>query len=514
MRLTQPINRALSTHPDHLAIIDGPLRRNWREVYDRVCRGANWLAEAGVKPGDRVAVLADNSSTYFELFHAIPRAGGVIVPLNTRLTEAEISAILTDCTPVILLFSPTHHEKARRAAQLGYAPRLCVIDDPYVADAYEYQIMASSSAAETSRSGADIAAIFYTSGTTGRQKGVMLTHANLMANAISVLTYIDYDRTCVNIHAAPMFHLADIGIYPVTMVGGTHVFPRDVSAASLLSSISEHGVTHCLTVPILIDRMAKLVEESALELPSLRMLGYGGSPISPAALDRARRVWPGVDFVQGYGLTESPSFTFLAPHYHTEAGESLGKLRSAGEPVYSYEIAIRDPETGEDLPVGATGEICARGPHVMAGYWNNPSATAEALQDGWLKTGDAGHLDEDGFLTITDRIKDMIVTGGENVYSLEVENVLSRHPDVDACAVIGIPDAQWGEAVHAVVVLREGASITEQSLAEYCRERLAGYKTPKTFELTSTPLPLTSSGKVRKAYIRERYRATAPSNGP
>lgn len=512
MRLAQPLNRALAVNPDHVAIIDGDLRRNWREVHDRVCRGAAWLVAMGVRPGDRVAVLADNSSTFFELFHSVPRAGGVLVPLNTRLTEGEIAVILADCTPVLLLSSPTYHDKARAAAAQGYRPHLRVMDDPGRQDTYETEIMDYMPAGEVPRSGADLAAIFYTSGTTGRQKGVMLTHGNLMANAISVLTYIDYDRNCVNIHAAPMFHLADIGIYPVTMVGGTHVFPREVGADALLGGIAQHGVTHCLTVPILIDRMAKMVEGRALGLQSLRMLGYGGSPISPAVLDRARRVWPGVNFVQGYGLTESPSFTFLSPYYHTEAGEKLGKLRSAGEPVYGYEIAIRDPETGMDLPVGATGEICARGPHVMAGYWNNPEATAEALQDGWLRTGDAGHVDADGFLTITDRIKDMIVTGGENVYSLEVENVLSRHPDVDACAVIGIPDAEWGEAVHAVIVVREGAEVTPEALAIHCRERLPGYKIPKSFELTSSPLPLTSSGKVRKAYIRERYRKPAPFN--
>lgn len=508
MRLTQPLCRAVRAAPDGLAVVDGARRRSWREVYDRVTKGAAILEQAGAQSGDRIAVLAENSATYFELFFAVPWAGAVIVPINTRLTEAEVADILIDCQPSCLLYSPGLEDKAQGAAGRANVKNLIRIDDPGDPASYEAGLNNVRPIDEAMRGGSDLGGLFYTSGTTGRQKGVMLTHDVLMSNAISVLTYIHFDRASVNIHAAPMFHLADIGIYPVTMVAGTHVFPRQVSAEALVEAIAEHDVTHCMTVPILIERMARHVTERGIALPSLKLLGYGGSPITSAALDLARKTWPAAGFVQGYGLTEAPSFTFLGAPYHTAEGERHGKLRSAGEPVYSFEVDIRDPETGQSCAAGTVGEICARGPHVMAGYWRNREATEQALKGGWLHTGDAGFLDEDGFLTITDRIKDMIVTGGENVYSLEVENVLTRYPGVLACAVVGLPDPNWGEAVHAVIVAVPGAEPSAESLAAHCRAHLAGYKCPKSFILQAEGLPLTSSGKVRKSVLREALRQT------
>ncbi|MEP1142421.1 MAG: AMP-binding protein [Henriciella sp.] len=504
MRLTQAIQRAVMSCPNGIATVEADRQRTWHEVFGRVRQGASIFRSLNIQDGERVAVLADNSATYFELFHSVPWAGGVIVPINTRLTVAEISYILKDCEATCLVYSPAHRETAEAAAQATGIKHILSVDSPEDEKSYDARLSGAESVDDAGRGGSDLAAIYYTSGTTGQAKGVMLSHGNLAANALSILTYIPFNRTSVNIHAAPMFHLAALGIYPVTMVGGCHVFAKRVDAHGLIDAICSYNVTHCMTVPILIDRMAKMVAETKTKMPSLQMLGYGGSPISSTVLDRARRTWPEVDFIQGYGLTEAPSITFLGPDYHTASGEKRGKLRSAGEPIYSFEMAIRDPETGETLPANQTGEICARGPNVMQGYWNKPELTASVLsEDGWFRSGDAGHIDEDGFLTITDRIKDMIVTGGENVYSLEVENILVKHPDVDDCAVVGVPHPEWGEAVHAVIAPNAGANPDEDVLAEFCRERLATYKCPKSYQVFDGELPRTASGKIQKNILKK-----------
>ena len=510
MRLTQGLECAALCNPTGIATVEGETRRTWSQVRGRVVKAAGALARACVAAGDRVAVLSGNNARYFELYFAVPWAGGVIVPLNTRLTFADLAFMLSDSGARVLFVDREFDVMGQRLlSEVSSLKTVINVDTQEGPQGYEPWIASAPAIEDAGREKEDLAGIFYTGGTTGRPKGVMLSHLNLVSNALSLLTFLEVDRSAVNVHAAPMFHLADIGIYCVTMAGGRHVFLPRIDAASLLDAIEAHGITHCMTVPTMIDRMTKEAADAPRNVSSLRLLGYGGSPMPAAVMDRARETFPGIRFIQGYGMTEAPGFTFLGPDYHTTSGPRAGKLRSAGEPIYTFDVRIVDPE-GQEVTRGATGEIIARGPNVMQGYWNNPSESAKALRDGWLHTGDSGFMDADGFVTVTDRIKDMIVTGGENVYSLEVENVIYRYPGVDACAVIGIPSDDWGEAVHAIVVPLKDADIVPDQLIAFCRDHLAGYKVPKSVEIRETPLPLTPSGKVRKTDLWAGY---WPENG-
>jgi long-chain acyl-CoA synthetase len=353
------------------------------------------------------------------------------------------------------------------------------------------------------RGNTDLAGIYYTGGTTGTPKGVMLTHQNLSAMAMNLIMATKIDETCVNLHAAPMFHLADIGTFMTTMVGGTHIFARRLNEEAMLHLVERHRVTHVFTVPAVIDRLAKHPGSVTADLSSLKLLGYGGSPMPMGTYESARARFPGVDFVQGFGSTEMGAHTYLGPAHH-RPGADPKKLKSAGQVCFGYEIKIVD-ESGKELPAGQPGEIVGRGDNVMLGYWNRPEETAIALRDGWLYTQDVGYMDEDGFVYITDRMKDMIISGGENVYSIEVENTISRHPAVDECTVIGVPDERWGERVHAVVVLSAGQSLSLEALRTYCRDSIAGYKCPKSMEVRPAPLPRSAAGKVLKRELRSPH---------
>jgi long-chain acyl-CoA synthetase len=300
-----------------------------------------------------------------------------------------------------------------------------------------------------------------------------------------------------------MFHLADIGIVMVTMVGGTHVFCRRLDEAVILDLIEREGVSHVFTVPAVIDRLAKHPRAGRADLSSLKLLGYGGSPMPAGVYEVARRTFPTVDFVQGFGMTEMSAHTFLAPKHHRPDADPE-RLKSAGQVCYGYELKIVD-DAGQELPRGQTGELVGRGDNLMMGYWNRPEETRQALRDGWMHTGDVGYMDADGFVYITDRAKDMIVTGAENVYSIEVESVISRHPAVDECAVIGVPDDRWGERVHAIVVLKSGGALTLDDLQAYLQNQLAGYKRPRSLDIRTSPLPRGAAGKILKRSLREPY---------
>ena len=506
MRLTQGLRRAIQVRPNGIATIDGARQRSWREVGERVARFAGALRFLGVNPGDRVAVLAYNCDAYYEAYFAILSAGGVIVPLNTRLGQSELQLQLEHAGASVLLFGVEFEGKVGELRRNATASRIYIgIDGAQEpADhALENLIAAHEPLAELTGSDEDLAGIYYTSGTSGAPKGVMLTHRNLTAIAVNLIMTTKVDEDCVNLHCAPMFHLGDIGIFMITMVAGTHVFVRQLNEATILDVIEKHRVTHAFTVPAAIDRMAKHPRATTADLSSLRVLGYGGAPMPPASCDIARARFPGIDMAQGFGLTEMGCHTFLGPRYHREDA-SAEKLKSIGQVSFGFEVRIVDAEDRE-VPRRTVGEIVGRGDNVMAGYWKQPEETAKVLRNGWLHTQDAGFMDEDGFVYITDRLRDMIITGAENVYSLEVEGVISRQAAVDECAVIGVPDERWGERVHAIIVLKAGAQLDFATLDAFCREHIAAYKCPKSFDIREERLPRSAAGKVLKRELRAPY---------
>jgi long-chain acyl-CoA synthetase len=502
-RLTQGLRRAAQVNARGTATICGERRRSWGEVQQRIARLAGALRGLGVAPGDRVAILALNGDRYFEAYYAVPWAGGVIVPLNTRLAAPEIAAILQDCGAGLLLVDAAF---LPMLDGLGVALRAVVHlgDDaaPAGLAGYEALIAATAPVEDADRQGRDLAGLFYTGGSTGRAKGVMLGHDNLVANAVNACYLIGYDRSTVYLHAASMCYLTDgMSTFAVTMVGGGHVFIPRFEPAACLDALRRHAVTNIALVPTMITMLLDEPDIAATGLPALRQIMFGSSPIPEATLRRATQVWPEMRFLHGWGMTELSPIGTMLPHDARLPAVAGDRLRSCGQAVPNAELRIVDAH-GQEVPRGTVGEIVVRGPIVMQGYWNRPQETAAALRDGWLHTGDAATMDEDGFVCIVDRLKDMVISGGENVYTIEVESAISLLPGVAQVAVIGIPDPRWGEAVHAIVVPREGAVLTEAAVRAHCRGLIAGYKTPRSVEIRAAPLPISGAGKVMKAELR------------
>ncbi|MDP3908605.1 long-chain fatty acid--CoA ligase [Novosphingobium sp.] len=497
MHLTQGLHRSARIRSDAIATIDGSRQRTWAEVARDVARFAGLIRSLGVADGDRVAVLAHNSDQYFDAYFAVVWAGAIIVPLNTRLAVPELAYQLHDVGAKVLFHGDGFGEHG--AALAAEFPALTVIALAEQDGSLRQRIAAQSATGDAARGDADVAGIFYTGGTTGLPKGVMLTHRNLVSVATNLIAIIPFDAACINLHCAPMFHLADIGLFTVTMVGGTHVFTPRPDAATIIALVARHRVTHAFTVPSVIDALSR-ADLAAHDLGSLQMLGYGGSPMPAATLERVQARMPAVDFIQGFGMTEMPSLTALLPADH-RPGADAARLRSVGVPAYGFEAKVVGPDDRE-VPRGQIGEIVGRGPCVMAGYWGKPAETAEALRGGWMHSQDAGYMDAGGYLFITDRLKDMIVSGAENIYSTEVENALNLHPAVRESAAIGVPDERWVERVHAILVLEDGAVFDEEALRRHLEARIARYKWPKSWEVRSEPLPRSAIGKILKTDLR------------
>jgi acyl-CoA synthetase (AMP-forming)/AMP-acid ligase II len=348
-----------------------------------------------------------------------------------------------------------------------------------------------------------MAGIFYTGGTTGFPKGVMQSHRAIWASAMSALPSFGMNRKTIYLHAAPMFHMADFaGSMGATICCSSNVILQAFDPEKVLNIVGEEQVTHTLIVPAMIKMMLNHPAFASADVSTLECVIYGASPMPAATLETFMQHWPTVGLVQAYGQTElAPLATLLSREDHRPGSE---KLKSAGQPTPVSELRIVD-EGGVDCEQGVSGEVVVRGPHSMIGYWNKPEETAKALQGGWVFTGDAGYLDADGYLFIVDRVKDMVVTGGENVFTTEVENAVISHAAVQDVAVIGIPDEEWGEAVHAIVILQPDQSVSAQELLDHCRERIAGYKLPKGVTFREEPLPLSGAGKVLKIELRKPY---------
>jgi long-chain acyl-CoA synthetase len=505
--ITQTLRRAVQINARGTATIFGERRQTWQQFQERVARLAGALKELNVGAADRVAILSLNSDRYLEYLYGVAWAGAACNPINIRLAPPEIAYTLEDSGSAVLLIDDAFSQMlpALRPLLTAVQHVIFIGDGPCPEGCLDYERLLAQSAPvpDADAGGDDLAGLFYTGGTTGKSKGVMLSHDNIVYNALNVLPALGYDDQSVYLHAAPMFHLADMAnTFAVTMGAGTHVAVPRFDVEAVLASASRHRVTHMLLVPTMVNLLVSSSRIDDYDLASVKRLMYGASPMPEAVLKKAMTLLPGVEFAQGYGQTEAaPVITFLEPRFHVEGG---AKLTSAGRPAYGVEVIVVDDEDRE-LPRGQAGEVCARGMNVMQGYWGLKEQTEQTLRNGWLHTGDIGYMDEDGFVHIVDRAKDMIITGGENVFSVEVEGAIYEHPGVQECAVIGVPSEQWGEAVHAVVVPKPDVSLTAEEIIEHCRQRIAGYKLPRSVSFRSEPLPVSGAGKILKTELRKPY---------
>ncbi len=514
--MTQLICRAAQTRGNDVATIDGDRTQTWNEFVEKVARFAGGLQRIGVGTDDCVAIMALNSDRYFEFMFAVPWAGGVFQPINTRLAGPEVVYWLNDSEASVLLvdtsFAPLI---ADIREQLKFVEKLIFIDDGEVPEglmAYA-EVVDAEPIEDTRRQGDDVAGLFYTGGTTGRSKGVMLSHTNLVVNALQSVALLDCRPGDRILHVAPMFHIADafICMTSVTM-GGSNYFLPAFEPVSTMKGVQDYAIQRMLLVPTMVNMLVNHPDISDYELGTLRGVLYGASPMPESVIKKAMQVMPGTQFFQGYGQTETaPLITLLSSERHTFDGPLAGKMKSAGQAVPGVDLVILD-ENSQPVPAGVIGEICMRGANVMLGYRNMAEQTEKTIVDGWLHTGDSGYLDEEGFLFIVDRVKDMIISGGENVYSAEVENAIYQHEAVNQCAVIGIPHEKWGEQVHAIVVLNDGAELNEIALIDHCKALIAGFKCPRSVSFQAEPLPLSGAGKILKIDLRKPYWADGERN--
>ena len=524
MYLVNGLMRAARVRPGHPAIINDGGATDYATLCDRVARLAGALVECGANdPGDehgtRIAILALNGPAYLEAIYAVPWAGAVLVPLNTRLAEDELAYMIDDAEVGTLLFDTAHAATVEALAKRCPKLRSLIQMDcepgqgAGVADALNGRDLIASAEPIPDRcgSGDDLYALCYTGGTTGRPKGVMLTHGGMQHHVSCLLVDMRWTEETRYLHVTPMFHLADLGpSYSLTMLGGTHVFLPAFTVPDLLDALERHEINAVNLVPTLIGWLADDPDVANRDLHRLRDIGYGSAPMSEGVLRRALTMFPDVTFRQFYGMTEiAASLSVLRPEHHALSGTSsermVKRLQSAGQPTYSVVVRIVGGD-GREVAQGEVGEIECRTPGLMTGYWRDEAQTRAAItEDGFMRTGDMGYFDEGGFLFVVDRAKDMVVSGGENVFSSEVESAISSCPGVAQVAVIGIPDAKWGEAVHAIVVPANGQTPDERSIIDHCRTLIAGYKCPKSVSFRTAPLPLSGGGKVQKNVLRAPF---------
>lgn len=496
-----------SRTPDAPAVTTDSGTTTYADLARDATQTAAALLASGVQPGDRIAVLARNCVEYIELTYAASIAGVTLVGLNFRLAPREIADIIDDSRPSLLFFEEELRPLLSETPDLPSTIRLTPGEDS--SDYGRWRALGTSDLAPSGENDADAVILqMYTAGTTGRSKGVMLLERNVdaMLAEMSRLWLMEPDMRCLAV--LPLFHVSGTGIvFAPLYAGGEVVLPRDVSSSLILSEISQRRVTHSALVPSLISLVLADPASRTSDLSSLRVLVYGAAPSAGTTIEEAMELMPECLFFHGYGLTETCGGVAIAPPH--KFGDHDDKKGTVGHAVANYEFRIVDPNTLQDVPAGQDGEVWARGPQNTSGYWNRPAETAQLLVgDGWVRTGDVGALDEDGFLYLRDRIKDMIISGGENVYSAEVENVLAQHPAVLEAAVYGVPDEKWGEVVKAAVTLREGYQMTASELIDFSRDRLAHFKCPKVVDIVDE-LPKSGSGKILKRELRLREAAGA-----
>jgi long-chain acyl-CoA synthetase len=479
------LGRASRYYRQHTALVVG-CAVSFKALEERVKNIAAALAANGFAAGDRLALLLPNSPEYIELVYACSWLGVTAVPINARLSAAEIDRVLLDAKPRGLL---RHSSLPRPTVQLQW--QIVIDEKPFD--------VRNESCPDPVYDPEAILALIYTSGTTGRPKGVKVTHANILANVDHFNYWMGYREGGVYLHAAPIFHIADFpAMFAAPAFGASQVTIPKFSPQGFCELVERERVTHTVLVPTMLNLLTQFLEAKSYDLSSLEVLAYGGSPMAPELVRRVRELLPNVKLLQCYGLSETGFLTGLEDQEHVE-----GKLLSCGRPCPGIDLRVED-ETGKEVEVGQNGELVARGANVMRGYWNDPQ-DALAFRNGMFRTGDIGYQDSHGYFYILDRLKDMIVSGGENVYSGEVEAVIYAHPAVREAAVFGIPDPKWGELVMACVVPKPGMALTVDELVAHCRQSLASYKVPRRVEFMDTELPKSGSGKVLKRMLRERF---------
>lgn len=517
MVLTETLTKALKLFPRKQAIVCGGKRWTYQEFGNRVYRLSHCLKGFGIKKDDKVAILHPNCHAFLEAYYAIPQIGAVSVPINHRLSPREIAFILQDSESKMLIADPMFKNQIDpiRKEIPGIEKILWTgenkISDSPVDLNYERALEKADSnlLPEPSVNGEDIAQIYYTSGTTGRPKGVMLSHKNVTTHALGTIAEIHLTDQDVWIHVAPLFHLADAwATWAMTWVGGTHVLVREFDAKGVLETIQKEKVTLTNLIPTMLNLMVNHPDVGKFDYRNLRVLLSGGAPIAPEVVRKIVETFK-CDYIQTYGMTEtSPYLTLsiLKEHLQKLSNEDQLRFKSkTGREFIGVELKVIN-DRGEEVKKDEkeVGEIIVKGDIVTKGYWKLPEETKKSIKDGWLYTGDMAVIDEEGYVTIVDRKKDMILTGGENVYSTEVENTLYMHPAILECAVVGIPDQKWGEAVKGVVVLKSGQKATEQEIIQFCKEKMTHYKAPKSIDFIEA-LPRTGSGKIHKKGLRDNY---------
>ena len=491
--------------PDAVALSFGTTHRTWSELARRVRQIAAALRAAGLGPGDRIAVLDLNHPSCLELTLACAQVGTANAVVNFRLAPPEIAYVINDAKARLLFVGPEFADAVEKLrAQLPTVERVIRIGG----DADEYEAWLAAHAPDPRAHPAapnDCFVQLYTSGTTGFPKGAMLTHRGMLAHARNVSATQDFGPDARVQVAMPLFHVGGTSYALIAVNAGARIFMmRQPDPAAALAMLEQEKITHTFYVPALMAMMNQVPGAAERDYSALKALSYGASPMPLPVMRASLKLFPGV-MQQVYGMTEQCGVVSLLGPADHEDPTVAHRLVSAGKAIPGVEIEVRDPATGQPVPTGEPGEIWVRSEQVMGGYWGKPEATAAAITpDGWLRSGDGGHLDADGYLYVTDRIKDMIISGGENIYPAEIERVLAEHPALQDVAVIGVPDERWGEVPKAVVVAKPGATVDAEQVLAWCRERLASFKCPKSLDLLPE-LPRNPTGKILKKDLRKPY---------
>jgi len=502
------VRNNLAKQPNAISLVLGEKTLTWAQLNSRAAQVAQGLRRAGVKSQDRVAFLDKNGIEHFEVFYGCAMLNAVSVDVNWRLAGPEVAYIVNDSEAEVFIvgqeFVPILDAIIKDLTKIK---TVIVIGGHPSHNDYERWVSAQSAVdPKVATKPSDIAFQLYSSGTTGRPKGVMLTNDNFFALLPAAREVWGMSENTVNLVAMPLFHIGGGGWATAGQFAGARsIIMRDVDPAAMLTLIEKQRITHGFVVPALLQFALIMPNIGTTDFSSLELIAYGASPISEAVLEGSIKAFK-CPFMQVYGLTETTGVvTVLGPEDHDLSSANKGRLRSCGKPFTGIELRIVDSDTTKDVPVGDVGEIWIRSRQVMKGYWNMPEETAKSIvKGGWFRSGDAGYFDKDGYVYIFDRVKDMIVSGGENVYPAEVENALMAHPAIADVAVIGVPDEKWGEVPMALVVRKPDTTVTEQEIISFARERLAGFKTPKTVGWIDA-LPRNPSGKILKKILREPY---------